>query len=80
MSAEIYCMFPEGLRHAEAERGKPRQTLPICFVPPSRSLKDNMDDSPLKTIKVKLAQEMTQKVVLYKFSGVETFLQMQKSH
>eukprot|EP00957_Ditylum_brightwellii_P004467 339662-Ditylum_brightwellii.AAC.1 len=39
-----------------------------------------MDDSPLKTITVKLAQETTQKVSLYKFSDVETFLMMQKFH
>eukprot|EP00957_Ditylum_brightwellii_P186324 14186429-Ditylum_brightwellii.AAC.1 len=80
MNAEIYCMFSGGLRHAEVERGKPQQTPPICFVPPSRPLKDNMYDSPLKTITVELAQETTQMVVLYEFSGVKTFLQMQKSH
>eukprot|EP00957_Ditylum_brightwellii_P066848 5073238-Ditylum_brightwellii.AAC.1 len=62
MSAKIYCMFPGGLKHAEAERGKPQQTLPIRFVPPSRPSKEDMDDSPLKTITVKLAQETTQKV------------------
>eukprot|EP00957_Ditylum_brightwellii_P092545 7047247-Ditylum_brightwellii.AAC.1 len=39
-----------------------------------------MDDSPLKTITVELAQKTTQKVALYKFRGVKTFLQMQKSH
>eukprot|EP00957_Ditylum_brightwellii_P065232 4947385-Ditylum_brightwellii.AAC.1 len=80
MSAEIYRMFPGGLRHAEAERGKPQQTLLICFVPLSRPLKDAMDDSPLKAITVELAQETTQMVALYKFSSVETFLQMQQSH
>eukprot|EP00957_Ditylum_brightwellii_P198528 15130598-Ditylum_brightwellii.AAC.1 len=68
MSAEIYCQFPGGLRHAEAERGKPRQTLPIHFVPPKRPMKDNMDGSPLKTITVELTQETTQKVSLYEFS------------
>eukprot|EP00957_Ditylum_brightwellii_P060047 4559292-Ditylum_brightwellii.AAC.1 len=61
MSAEIYRMFPGGLRHAEAECGKPRQTPPIHFVPPSKPSKDEMDDSPLKTITVELAQETTQK-------------------
>eukprot|EP00957_Ditylum_brightwellii_P007148 543000-Ditylum_brightwellii.AAC.1 len=80
MSAEIYHMFPGGVRHVEVERGKLRQTPPICFFSPQRPTKDDMDDSPLKTIKVKLAQETTQKVALYKFSGVETFLMMQKSH
>eukprot|EP00957_Ditylum_brightwellii_P127598 9730994-Ditylum_brightwellii.AAC.1 len=39
-----------------------------------------MGDSPLKTIMVELAQETTQKVALYKFSGIEIFLMMQKSH
>eukprot|EP00957_Ditylum_brightwellii_P015659 1181681-Ditylum_brightwellii.AAC.1 len=80
MSAKIYCMFPGGLRHTEAERGKPRQTPLIRFVPTPRPSKDDMDDSPLKTITVELAQEMAQKVALYKFSGVKTFLMMQKSH
>eukprot|EP00957_Ditylum_brightwellii_P025305 1914808-Ditylum_brightwellii.AAC.1 len=80
MSAEIYHMFPGRLRHAEVERGKPRQTPPIRFVPPSRPSKDDMDDSPLKMITVELAQETTQKVALYKFSSVKTFLMMQKSH
>eukprot|EP00957_Ditylum_brightwellii_P200142 15257681-Ditylum_brightwellii.AAC.1 len=80
MSAKIYRMFPEGLRHAEAECGKPQQTPPIRFVPPSRPSKDSMDDSPLKTITVELAQEMIQKVVLYEFSGIEIFLMMQKFH
>eukprot|EP00957_Ditylum_brightwellii_P160205 12196542-Ditylum_brightwellii.AAC.1 len=80
MSAKIYWQFPEGVRHAEVERGKPRQTSPICFVPPQRSTKDDMDDSPLKTTMVELVQETTQKVALYKFSNVKTFLMMQKSH
>eukprot|EP00957_Ditylum_brightwellii_P095091 7241843-Ditylum_brightwellii.AAC.1 len=62
MSAEIYRMLPGGLRHTEAECGKLQQTPPIWFVPPSRPSKDDMDDSPLKTITVKLAQETTQKV------------------
>eukprot|EP00957_Ditylum_brightwellii_P145477 11077022-Ditylum_brightwellii.AAC.1 len=62
MSAKIYCQFPGGLRHAETERGKPRHTLPICFVPQQRPTKDDMDNSPLKKITVELAQEMTQKV------------------
>eukprot|EP00957_Ditylum_brightwellii_P139224 10611464-Ditylum_brightwellii.AAC.1 len=39
-----------------------------------------MDDSPLKLITVDLAQETTQKVALYKFSGIKTFLMMEKSH
>eukprot|EP00957_Ditylum_brightwellii_P122354 9330857-Ditylum_brightwellii.AAC.1 len=39
-----------------------------------------MDDSPLKTITVELAQETTQKLALYKFSDIKTFLMMQKSH
>eukprot|EP00957_Ditylum_brightwellii_P044610 3382483-Ditylum_brightwellii.AAC.1 len=80
MSAEIYYQLPGGLRHAEAECGKPRQTPPIHFVSPQRPMKDSMDDSPLKTILVELAQETTQKVALYEFSRVETFLMMQKSH
>eukprot|EP00957_Ditylum_brightwellii_P201847 15327507-Ditylum_brightwellii.AAC.1 len=80
MSAEIYCMFPGGLRHVKAECGKPRQTPPIHFVPPTRPLKDDMDDSPLKTITVELSQETTQKVAMHKFSGIKTFLMMQKSH
>eukprot|EP00957_Ditylum_brightwellii_P078715 5985051-Ditylum_brightwellii.AAC.1 len=80
MSAKIYCQFPGGLRHTEAERGKPQQTPPIRFVPLQRPMKDDMDGSPLKTITMELAQETTQKVALYKFSGVETFLIMQTSH
>eukprot|EP00957_Ditylum_brightwellii_P191487 14578438-Ditylum_brightwellii.AAC.1 len=46
MSAKIYRQSPGGLRHAEAERGKPPQTMPIQFVPPQRPTKDDMDDSP----------------------------------
>eukprot|EP00957_Ditylum_brightwellii_P137405 10476029-Ditylum_brightwellii.AAC.1 len=61
MSAEIYRQFPGGLRQAEAEHGKPWQTLPIRFVPLQRPTKDDMDDSPLKTIMVELTQETTQK-------------------
>eukprot|EP00957_Ditylum_brightwellii_P077329 5876585-Ditylum_brightwellii.AAC.1 len=80
MSAEIYCQFPGGLRHMETECGKLQQTLQIRFVPLQRSTKDDMDDSPLKTITVELAQETTQKVALYKFSDAETILMMQKSH
>eukprot|EP00957_Ditylum_brightwellii_P204059 15337417-Ditylum_brightwellii.AAC.1 len=64
MSTKIYCQFPGGLRHAEAERGKPRQTPPIRFVPPQRPTKDDIYDSPLKTITVEYAQETTQKVAL----------------
>eukprot|EP00957_Ditylum_brightwellii_P013629 1028147-Ditylum_brightwellii.AAC.1 len=66
MSAKIYCTFPGELRHMEAESGKPQQTPPICFVPPSRPSKDDKDDSPLKMITVALAQETTQKVAIGK--------------
>eukprot|EP00957_Ditylum_brightwellii_P165548 12603264-Ditylum_brightwellii.AAC.1 len=80
MSAKIYRQFAGGLRHTEAECGKLQQTPPICFVPLQRPTKDNMHDSPLKTITVELAQETNQKVTLYEFGGVKTFLMMQKSH
>eukprot|EP00957_Ditylum_brightwellii_P088119 6712198-Ditylum_brightwellii.AAC.1 len=62
MSAKVYRQFPGDLRHAKAERGKPQQTLMIRFVPPQRPTKDNIDDSPLKTVTMELAQETTQKV------------------
>ena len=80
MSAEIHRLFPGGLRHAESERGKPRHSPPLRFVPTKGLPKEDTEDSPLKTITVELAQKTSQKVTLYDFGGVETFLLMQKNH
>ena len=54
MSAEIRQFFPEGLKDAEAERGKPRHVPPLCFVP-SKSLdtedgEDGEDDYNLQQV------------------------------
>ena len=80
MSVEIYQFFPEGLKHAEAEKGKPRYDPPLYFVPSKVSSREDMDDKTLKTVIVELSQKTSQKVSLYEYEGVETFLMMQKMH
>ena len=77
MSAEIHRFFPEGLKYAEAERGKPRHDPPLRFVPPKASEKEDGKDKNLKSITVVLNQEMSQKVAPFEFDVIENFLKMQ---
>ena len=80
MSAEIHRLFPDGLKHAEAEKGRPRYDPPLRFVPTKVPSGDDTSDKTLKTVTVELSQKTTQKVPLYEFHGTETFLQLQKLH
>ena len=77
MSSEIYQLFPEGLKHADAERGTPRHEPPLRFVPPKASEKEDGKDTSLKSITVVLNQEMSQKVAPYDFDVIENFPKMQ---
>ena len=78
MSAKNHRFFPEGLRHAEAKKGKPQYDAPLCFVPSKGSSKEDTDDKTLKTVTVELSQKTTQKVSLYEYDDIEAFLQLQK--
>ena len=80
MSAEIRRLFPKGPRHAKAEKGKPRYDPPLHFVPSKVSSREDVDDKTPKTVTVELGQKTSQKVSLYEYDGVETFLKMQKMH
>ena len=74
MSAEIHRLSPAGLRYAKGERGRPRHSPPLCFPPRTVSAKEDGEDSPLKTTTVELAQKTSQKMPLYAYDGVKTFL------
>ena len=80
MREEIHRLFPEGLKHVEAEQWKPQHDLPLRFVPPKVSEKEDGKDTRLKLITIVLDQDMTQKVCLYNFDDIETFLRMQINH
>ena len=80
MSAEIHRLFPDGLKHAEAEKGKPRYDPPLRFVPTKVPSGEDRDDKTLKTVSVELSQKTTQKITLYEYHGTESFLQLQKLH
>ena len=69
-----------GLRQTKAERGKPQHSPPLYFTPTKGSTREDIEVSPLKTITVELVQKISQKVNLYDFRGVGTFLLMQKTH
>ena len=73
MSAELHRLFPEGLKHAEAERGKPRHEPPLCFVPTKAPESEQGDDITEKSITVELTDDTTMKVTPYTFSDVESF-------
>ena len=73
MSAEIHRLFPANLRHVEAERGRPRHSPPLRFVPSNVYTKEDSEDSPLKTITVELAQKISQKVPLYVITASKPF-------
>ena len=74
MSPKIHRLFPEGLKHAQAEQGKPRHNPPFRFVPPNASEKEDDKNAKLKTINVVLDQDVTQKVCSYEFDMIKTFL------
>ena len=80
MSAEIRRLFPEGLKHNEAERGKPRHEPPLRFAPNKSPEYDDGDDTKSKSITVELNQKTTMKVIPYSFVNVESFLGYQKQH
>jgi len=80
MSAELHRLFPEGLKHAEAERGKPRHEPPLRFVPTKAPESEQGDDITEKSITVELTDDTTLKVTPYTFSDVESFLTLQKRH
>ena len=77
MSLEIYRLFPEGLKHADTEQGNPQHDLPLRFVPPKASEKEDDNDTNLKSITVVLNHDMSQKVAPYKYDVMEKFLEMQ---
>ena len=80
MSAELLRLFPEGMKHNEAERGKPRHDPPLRFVPTKKPDSEEGDESYNQTITVELNLKTTQKVVPYTFVDVESFLGYQKQH
>jgi hypothetical protein len=62
MSAELKRLFPEGLRHAKAERGKPRHKPPLRFVPTKAPEAEDGVEIKEKLITVKLTDDTTMKV------------------
>ena len=78
MSAEIRRLFPDGLKDAEAERGKPRHVPPLRFVPAKPPENEDGEDDYNKSITVELTNKTTMKVVPYTFLDVESFLGYQK--
>ena len=77
MNADINRLFPEGLKHAKEEQGKPRHDTLLRFVPPRVSEKEDNKDTNLKVITIVLDQDTTQKVAPYEFTVIESFLKMQ---
>ena len=74
VSAEIHRLFPEGLKHAKAERRKPRHETPLHFVP-SKVLKEkDGQDSTLKTITVELNRKTSQKYLYMSMCALKLFL------
>ena len=65
------------MKHANAERGNPQHDLPLRFVPPKASEKEDDNDTNLKSITVVLNQDMSQKVAPYEYDVMEKFLKMQ---
>ena len=49
-------------------------------MPPKASEKEDGKDTRLKSITAVLDQDTTQKVCMYKFEKIETFLKMQINH
>jgi hypothetical protein len=80
MSAEIRRLFPKGLKHNKAERGKPRHEPPLRFAPNKSLENDDGDDTNRKLITVELNQKTTMKVISYLFVNIESFLGYQKQH
>ena len=80
MSAEIKRLIPEGLKHYEAERSKPRHDPPLRFCPSKTPENEDGDDDYNKSITVELNQKTTMKVLPYTFQDVESFLVFQKQH
>ena len=80
MSAEINCLYPDGLRHSAAERGKPRHDPPLRFAPRKQSTKSDEVPMTPKAITVELNGESTTKVVPHLFIDIENFLKMQVNH
>ena len=80
MSAELNRLIPEGLRHAECERGKPRHEPPLRFVPTKALESEEGDKIKEKSITIDLTDDTTTKVTPYTFKDVESFLTLQKHH
>ena len=76
MSTYIHQLFPEDLRHAKVGKGKPRYNPPLILVLSKVSSGENSEDSILEMITVVLSQKTFEKVTLYEFDGVKTFLKM----
>ena len=79
MSAELHRLFPEGLKHAEAEHGKPHHEPPLRFVPTKAPESEQGDDITEKSITVELTDDTTMKVTPYTFSDVESFFNPPKA-
>ena len=80
MSAEIHQFYPEGLKHAAAERGKPRHDPPLRFAPRKQSTKSKDGSMTPKTITVNLNGDTTTKIVPHLYFDKENFLNMQVNH
>ena len=74
MSAEIKWLFPERLKDAEAERGKPCHVLPLCVVPSKSLDTEDGEDNYNKPITIKLTNKTTMKDVPYTFLDIKSFL------
>jgi hypothetical protein len=79
MNAKLNCLFPEGLRHAEAERGKPCHKPTLHFVPTKAPKAEDGVEIKEKLITVELTDDTTMKVSPYTFSDVESFLRSKKA-
>ena len=57
MRADVHQLFPKGLKHAKAERGKPLHDPPLRFVSPEASKQEDGKDITLKMITIVLDQD-----------------------
>ena len=80
MSAELLRLFPEGMKHTEAERGKPRHDPPLRFVPTKKTDSEEGDESYNQTITVELNLKTMQKVLPHTFVDIKSFIGYQKQH
>ena len=74
MSSVSNVTFPDGIKHEHAERGKPRVTPPVRFVPTEVSNSTNP-----RRVTIDITENQKEKHFLYRHTDVEGFLCFQRT-